>query len=419
MSFDTLPYYCCAESRDIDVCTQAPNPGPCDNNLQRWYYDTGAGVCSLFNYGGCGGNGNNFATLQGCLIRCQERATCDTPPEVGSCRSNFQRWFFNSKTSSCETFTFGGCSTNLNNFFSKGECLARCGVDTTRSTCPGARQCDTTNLCADNTCEFNPNATCTIDPCRCEVVFKDEFGKTVDCGKLLPKCLRDRLAHRLGNYMPQCDENDAYKPLQCVDGGSECWCVDSLGSEVPDTRVSGRTPSCRVNDVDKVNIVLRFPVEFSTVEGQQQEFIELLISVLMNDFQLTRAQIEDIRLYRGSIIAEIVVTGENATNAVDFLQHNVREKHFVVELNGELLVPDSAVATYYRSPISEKQLRELEHSNFVKKVVLAVVGSVMGVLLIAGVIICCVVQKKKNTKSADLDNPNAVVPTMYAAGPKY
>ena len=42
--------------------------GPCRASKPRFHFD---GVeCVRFNYGGCGGNGNNFRTLKDCEKRC-------------------------------------------------------------------------------------------------------------------------------------------------------------------------------------------------------------------------------------------------------------------------------------------------------------------------------------------------------------
>lgn len=48
------------------ICEQAIDPGFCLNSVVRYAYDTEAGFCVSFNYGGCGGNQNNFATLLEC-----------------------------------------------------------------------------------------------------------------------------------------------------------------------------------------------------------------------------------------------------------------------------------------------------------------------------------------------------------------
>ncbi|XP_069773131.1 nidogen-2 isoform X2 [Narcine bancroftii] len=40
----------------------------------------------------------------------------------------------------------------------------------------------------------------------------------------------------VGAYLPQCDAEGNFKPLQCHSSTGECWCVDELGQEIPGTR---------------------------------------------------------------------------------------------------------------------------------------------------------------------------------------
>ncbi|XP_042260956.1 nidogen-2 isoform X2 [Thunnus maccoyii] len=52
----------------------------------------------------------------------------------------------------------------------------------------------------------------------------------------------------IGAYVPQCDANGQYSPLQCHGSIGHCWCVDSSGQERPGTRtLPGTTPK----DCDK------------------------------------------------------------------------------------------------------------------------------------------------------------------------
>ncbi|XP_064170371.1 LOW QUALITY PROTEIN: papilin-like [Anguilla rostrata] len=53
------------------VCSEPRLPGPCSDWTARYYYDPAAGTCSHFWYGGCQGNGNNFASREDCQRECQ------------------------------------------------------------------------------------------------------------------------------------------------------------------------------------------------------------------------------------------------------------------------------------------------------------------------------------------------------------
>ena len=107
--------------------------------IPRFYHDKNDGQCKQFYYGGCGGNTNNFETLEECNNKCKtfakERKTaeakddksfCKLPSAVGDCRAAIPRWYFNDESKECEEFVWGGCDGNANNFASKSKCEIRC-----------------------------------------------------------------------------------------------------------------------------------------------------------------------------------------------------------------------------------------------------------------------------------------------------
>ncbi|XP_028178593.1 kunitz-like toxin PcKuz3 [Ostrinia nubilalis] len=52
-------------------CNDPMEPGLCYGNNDRFYFDTSSGACTQFVYGGCGGNGNNYETLEECQDKCE------------------------------------------------------------------------------------------------------------------------------------------------------------------------------------------------------------------------------------------------------------------------------------------------------------------------------------------------------------
>jgi len=56
----------------------------------------------------------------------RHKDACKLPAHTGNCRASFERWFFNSTVARCETFTYGGCESNANNFETKRACKDRC-----------------------------------------------------------------------------------------------------------------------------------------------------------------------------------------------------------------------------------------------------------------------------------------------------
>ncbi|XP_026184488.1 kunitz-type protease inhibitor 2 [Mastacembelus armatus] len=171
------------ETNDIR-CRRPMKVGSCRAAFPRFYYDVTNQVCRSFIFGGCEGNGNNFDSQEECEAACSgitgsvllddltppspkaprmapsfdsnlseevenpkpEPAVaksvhnketdkmsednyaerCEVESKAGPCRAAFQRWYYNSKTGSCETFIYGGCRGNRNNYVSEESCKSAC-----------------------------------------------------------------------------------------------------------------------------------------------------------------------------------------------------------------------------------------------------------------------------------------------------
>ncbi|KAL7674029.1 hypothetical protein ACOME3_000313 [Neoechinorhynchus agilis] len=64
--------------------------------------------------------------------------------EPGLCKRNLTRYYFDSTTGKCTMFYFGGCNGNANNFFSKEQCQQACALHIVNS----AKESPTTSKCA-------------------------------------------------------------------------------------------------------------------------------------------------------------------------------------------------------------------------------------------------------------------------------
>ncbi|KAM7540797.1 hypothetical protein Aperf_G00000044610 [Anoplocephala perfoliata] len=134
---------------DTSICYLPRENGNCRENVNRWGFDPGSGKCIQFKYGGCGGNENNFESLEACEQRCLGRKLsvplpvpakinltglddiCKLKQDVGPCRGSHKRWYFDTEQGRCMQFYFGGCRGNANNFESKEICEAKCNVAAT------------------------------------------------------------------------------------------------------------------------------------------------------------------------------------------------------------------------------------------------------------------------------------------------
>ncbi|XP_078282097.1 protein AMBP [Rhinoraja longicauda] len=109
-----------------ESCQLAPDSGVCFEILHMFFYNQSSMTCETFNYGGCLGNANRFATEQQCLQTCRTVAACRLPVEIGSCRMSIDLWAFDSVTGKCITFKYGGCEGNGNRFYTEKECMEYC-----------------------------------------------------------------------------------------------------------------------------------------------------------------------------------------------------------------------------------------------------------------------------------------------------
>ncbi|XP_034430512.1 tissue factor pathway inhibitor a isoform X1 [Hippoglossus hippoglossus] len=112
-----------------ELCALKDEPGPCKAIKDRFFFNVDTGHCEPFEYGGCGGNANNFETIEACKETCvvsDDKNPCHLDVAFGPCRGMVKRYFFESTSQECKHFYYGGCFGNANNFRSLAECQARC-----------------------------------------------------------------------------------------------------------------------------------------------------------------------------------------------------------------------------------------------------------------------------------------------------
>ncbi|MCA9556737.1 MAG: BPTI/Kunitz domain-containing protein, partial [Myxococcales bacterium] len=113
----SFPVIACARAEDgmcgwqvscpepAEACGLPADSGDCDADIPRWFHNAQTGQCEQFSYGGCGGNANNFETLEAC------QATCNVDGPV--CRDgSFASILLGGRFSAGECFGF--CRQELN-----------------------------------------------------------------------------------------------------------------------------------------------------------------------------------------------------------------------------------------------------------------------------------------------------------------
>ena len=109
------------------VCTEPKPSKSCEpsTKVRRFYYSPLKNKCESFVWGGCQPNGNNFVKNKDCLKACKDFA-CSRPVKVGPCEAAVLRFYYNASTGKCQEFLWGGCDPNGNNFKSLKQCWNTC-----------------------------------------------------------------------------------------------------------------------------------------------------------------------------------------------------------------------------------------------------------------------------------------------------
>lgn len=126
----------CSLPKDAGRC-RAMKPG-------YFYFNDHEKRCESFFYSGCGGNKNQFRSLQECHDTCQHRMDEDKRIPLShiksdhcllgpihadqkfACMAFFPRYTFNAKTLRCEKYSYGGCGETQNLYKTLTECMSSC-----------------------------------------------------------------------------------------------------------------------------------------------------------------------------------------------------------------------------------------------------------------------------------------------------
>ena len=122
-------------------------------HVDRWFWASQSASCEQFDWGGCGGNHNNFLSRGKCREKCHTeggKPNCQKYTETGTCLDDRSeedidqicslevsagdcsgleiRYYYDIETEDCQPFNFTGCRENQNNFKTIEACLDLCKV---------------------------------------------------------------------------------------------------------------------------------------------------------------------------------------------------------------------------------------------------------------------------------------------------
>ncbi|CAJ0957152.1 unnamed protein product, partial [Mesorhabditis belari] len=121
---------CCPDPASF--CILPIETGRCSLNLTRFAYDRHTGSCTKYYYSGCGGNLNNFESLSDLISMRyfyefhKNKELCLLSIDRGACANRVSRYAFDRQTNQCIAFEYTGCGGNLNNFASYEDCESTC-----------------------------------------------------------------------------------------------------------------------------------------------------------------------------------------------------------------------------------------------------------------------------------------------------
>uniref|UniRef100_A0A667ZC34 WAP, follistatin/kazal, immunoglobulin, kunitz and netrin domain containing 2b n=1 Tax=Myripristis murdjan TaxID=586833 RepID=A0A667ZC34_9TELE len=110
-----------------EECLKPPdNSEDCGSEQERvsWYYEPKTNNCFSFTH--C--HSNMFETYEECMQCCGPELSgpCGLPSHQGPCKAYEPRWAYSSTLRQCQSFIYGGCEGNDNNFESKEACEEMC-----------------------------------------------------------------------------------------------------------------------------------------------------------------------------------------------------------------------------------------------------------------------------------------------------
>uniref|UniRef100_G3THG9 Tissue factor pathway inhibitor n=1 Tax=Loxodonta africana TaxID=9785 RepID=G3THG9_LOXAF len=112
------------------ICRLEVSEKQCKESREEYFFNLSSMACEKFTSGGCQSNENWFPDEATCTEFCAPKRKCPSfcysPKDEGLCSANVTRYYFNPRHKICEAFTYTGCGGNDNNFVSMQDCKQVC-----------------------------------------------------------------------------------------------------------------------------------------------------------------------------------------------------------------------------------------------------------------------------------------------------
>eukprot|EP00094_Tigriopus_californicus_P013647 TCALIF_13204-PA protein Name:"Similar to Ppn Papilin (Drosophila melanogaster)" AED:0.11 eAED:0.11 QI:32/0.42/0.25/1/0.14/0.25/8/0/928 len=140
----------------METCRQPSERGPCAHHMNRFFFNFESKSCDRFDYSGCGGNDNNFATELQCQNMCLDKEinACQNPMVKGPCSGLIERFYYNAKHQRCSRFMFSGECEDEDKMYAFSTIQNRC-IEFMYTGCGGNENLFTSQMDCQDMCEVN------------------------------------------------------------------------------------------------------------------------------------------------------------------------------------------------------------------------------------------------------------------------
>lgn len=156
-------------------------------------------------------------------------------------------------------------------------------------------------------------------------------------------------ARRATKTSLDCDETGTFKPLQCADDFSECWCVDDRGIEIPNSRKvtkEGERPECHYNRTKGVHGSFKLTHSLENVEPHMNNIKKLAHQHLSNWLHMEEEYVTIVEITPSQtniIQVHFEVMWDEETDmatAIYHVQYLMLKGHCQINYQGGTLIPD-------------------------------------------------------------------------------